>query len=135
MPGFFLDHAVEVIKIGEVINLECAWKQKHRDPYGILASIEESARRETEKLIEHLTGRPCRVADYIANHAAEWAAEGARLQALRERAGMSRTALAKTLEVSPQRIARLEQGMLVVDARLLRAAYLLFLENLVERRR
>ncbi|AEG15198.1 hypothetical protein Desku_1618 [Desulfofundulus kuznetsovii DSM 6115] len=33
---------------------------------------------------------------YVANHAAEWAEEGRQLQALRERAGVSRMALAMT---------------------------------------
>ncbi|NHM25984.1 helix-turn-helix transcriptional regulator [Desulfofundulus sp. TPOSR] len=83
-----------------------------------LLNLIDPARRRTRAIV------------YAANHAREWAEEGARLQSLREQAGVSRTALAKTLGVSPQRIARLEQGMPVVDERLLRAAYLLFLENL-----
>ncbi|WP_084327103.1 helix-turn-helix domain-containing protein [Desulfofundulus thermocisternus] len=66
---------------------------------------------------------------YAANHAREWAEEGARLQALREQAGVSRTALAKALGVSPARIARLEVGLPVVDAKLLRAAVMMYLEK------
>jgi predicted transcriptional regulator len=71
---------------------------------------------------------------YAANHAQEWHETGRQLQSLRERAGVSRTALARAIGVSPARIARLEAGMPVADARLLRAAYLLFLEIVGKRR-
>ncbi|NPV72331.1 MAG: helix-turn-helix domain-containing protein [Pelotomaculum sp.] len=80
-------------------------------------------------MIRALTGYPSRRADYIAAHAQGWVAQGAQLQALREQAGVSRTALARALGVSAARVARLEQGLPVRDARLLRAAIILFLER------
>jgi len=78
-------------------------------------------REELNRML-NLDYRRTEAAVYAANHAREWAAEGARLQSLREQAGVSRTALAKALGVSQARIARLEQGLPVRDARLLQRA-------------
>jgi len=64
---------------------------------------------------------------YIAAKTPGWREEGARLRSLRERAGLTRAELARALDVSSGRIARLEAGEPCRDARLLRAAYLLAL--------
>ncbi|MDK2888541.1 MAG: hypothetical protein PWP72_1419 [Thermoanaerobacter sp.] len=103
------------------------------------SDLETSIQTRLDEFTERLLGlidpdrRRTKATVYAANHARQWAEEGTRLQALREQAGVTRSALAKALGVSPQRLARLEMGLPVVDAKLLRAAYLLFFENLAGR--
>lgn len=115
--------------MGDIVNLEAFARQRMIDPYGVLADLKKREDEFVERLEKLILGRPSRRADYVAAHAAEWVAEGARLQGAREQVGVSRTALARALGVSPQRIARLEMGLPVRDARLLRAAMMLYLEK------
>jgi len=101
----------------ERVNMEDALKIMFDDFSNKLQNMILPARRQTRRVV------------YAANHAAEWQAQGAELQALREASGVTRSALAKSLGVSGARIARLERGEPVRDARLLRAAIILFLER------
>ncbi|BAF60680.1 hypothetical protein PTH_2499 [Pelotomaculum thermopropionicum SI] len=115
--------------MGDIVNLEAFTRQRMSDPYGVLADLKRREDELVARLEKLILGRPSRRADYIAAHAQEWVAQGAQIQATRERAGVSRTALARVLGVSAARIARLEMGLPVRDARLLRAAVIMYLEK------
>lgn len=103
--------------------------KQQEDPFGIRADLNRRIEEFHSEMVKLITGYPSRRAEYVAAHSQEWVAEGARLQAQRERAGVTRGALAKALGVSTRRIARLEMGKPVRDARLLRAAVVLALES------
>lgn len=117
----------KVVSIFELAAARARREREQEAPTALAAALEEFQ----QKILDAIDPirRYTRATVYAANHAAEWRAEGARLQSLRERAGVSRAALARAVGVSAARIARLEAGMPVADARLLRAAYLLFLEK------
>lgn len=117
--------------MGKFINLEDAREQEQYDLLEINAEVERSVSQIVAQMHQKIAGRPWKRAEYIKANTDTWIVEGSRLQELREAAGISRYRLAKALGVSPARIARLETGKPVNDAKLLKSAYLLYLGRVV----
>ncbi len=117
------DKVISIFSLRE----EAARRARERD-----AALDAAFNEFTEKFLNLVDPdrRRTKATVHAANHAQEWRETGRQLQSLREQAGVTRTALAKALGVSPQRIARLEQGLPVRDAKLLRAAVMMYLENI-----